>query len=102
MAGSYGQRDKSAERTPSLQIGRLSRRTTTNSMSMVYILKHDMDNCLKRYKAQLVTKGFSQIQGIDYNETFAPVVRHNTLRLLLALAAVFNFEVHDGTTGRIH
>ena len=60
----------------------------------VYILKRDTDNHPKRYRARLVAKGFSQIQGIDYNETFAPVARHDTLRLLLAFAATFDFEVH--------
>ena len=60
----------------------------------VFILKRDTDNRPKRYRARLVAKGFSQIQGIDYNETFAPVARHDTLRLLLALAATFDFEVH--------
>jgi predicted alpha/beta hydrolase family esterase len=45
----------------------------------VYFMKHDMDNRPTRYKARLVAKGFSQIHGIDYDETFAPVARLDSL-----------------------
>ena len=48
----------------------------------------------KDYKARLVAKGFTQIAGIDYEETFAPVVRLDSLRLLLSLAATYDWEIH--------
>lgn len=47
------------------------------------------------YKARLVAKGFTQTAGIDYAETFAPVARLDSLRLLLSLAATFDWEVHQ-------
>jgi hypothetical protein len=48
-----------------------------------------------RYRARLVTKGFMQIQSIDYDETFSPVARFESLRLILALAVLEDWEIHQ-------
>lgn len=47
-----------------------------------------------RHKSRLVAQGFTQIPGLDYFETFAPVIRLETLRLLLAIAAQFDLKAH--------
>jgi len=52
----------------------------------VFKTKLDAEGQIERYKARLVAQGFSQIPGIDFNETFAPVTRHQTLQTLIALA----------------
>nr|GEZ61327.1 retrovirus-related Pol polyprotein from transposon TNT 1-94 [Tanacetum cinerariifolium] len=46
-----------------------------------------------RYKARLVARGFTQRAGIDYNEVFSSVVRHTSIRVILALTACKDFEL---------
>ncbi|CAL2278968.1 unnamed protein product [Prunus armeniaca] len=53
----------------------------------VYKTKLNLDGTVQKNKAGLVAKGYSQKPGIDYNETFAPVARLDTIRTLIALAA---------------
>ena len=52
-----------------------------------------MDGNVHIYKARLVAKGFRQIQGVDYEETFSPVVMLKSVRILLAIAAYYDYEI---------
>ena len=45
------------------------------------------------YKARLVTKGFRQVQGVDYDETFSPVAMLKSVQIMLAIAALYNYEI---------
>jgi hypothetical protein len=48
---------------------------------------------VEKYKAQLVAKGYSQVEGIDFGEIFSPVARLTSIRFLLSVVAAFEFEV---------
>ncbi|XP_044182009.1 uncharacterized mitochondrial protein AtMg00820-like [Acropora millepora] len=58
-------------------------------------VKRDANGNINRYKAGLVAQGYSQTQGIDYEEVFSPVARYSSIRSLLALASAYNLEVHQ-------
>ena len=60
----------------------------------VYWTKVDADETKYKYKGWLVAKGFSHVQGVDYHETFAPVSKMDSIRLVLAIAASKHREVH--------
>ncbi|KAK1607895.1 hypothetical protein QYE76_031568 [Lolium multiflorum] len=59
----------------------------------IFKRKTDADGNITVYKARLVAKGFRQIQGVDYDETFSPVAKLKSVRILLAIAAFFDYEI---------
>jgi hypothetical protein len=61
----------------------------------VFKIKQKQDGTIDRYKARLVAKGFDQESGMDYTETFSPVVKTSTIRVILALAVQFNWCVRQ-------
>ena len=63
-------------------------------LKWVFKVKKDPDGNIVKHKARLVAKGYAQIQGVDFEEVFAPVARIETVRVLLALAAQGGWQVH--------
>ena len=59
----------------------------------VYKKKIGADGKVETYKARLVAKGYRQQEGIDYDETFSPVAMLKSIRILLAIAAYYDYEI---------
>jgi hypothetical protein len=57
------------------------------SSKSLFKIKHAADGSIEKYKARFVAHGFSQKEGIDYEETFSPVARYTSIRIIISLEA---------------
>ncbi|GKD78880.1 putative retrotransposon ty1-copia subclass protein [Tanacetum coccineum] len=65
----------------------------TVSSKWLFKKKIDMDGAIHTYKARLVAKGYTQTPGIDYEETFSPVADIRAIRILIAIAAYYDYKI---------
>jgi hypothetical protein len=61
----------------------------------VYKIKHNADRSVSRYKVRLVAKGYAQTYGIDYKETYSPVAKMTTVRVIIAMATTKGWSLHQ-------
>ena len=63
-----------------------------------YKIKHVADSSIEKYKERFVARGFSQKEGIDYEETFAPIARYTSIKSVLSLAAIMKWKIQQWMT----
>ena len=60
----------------------------------IYKIKYAADGIIEKFKSRFVAKGYAQKEGIDYEETFAPVARYTSIRSIISLTAQGGWEIH--------
>ena len=75
----------------------VSRSKDTNVIGTKWVFKNKTDTTgnITRNKARLVAQGYTQIEGIDFDETFAPIARIKSIRLLLAVACILYVKLYQ-------
>lgn len=73
----------------------IKKKITKREEQLVYSIKFNKKGEVVRYKAQLVAKRYTQIHGIDFHETFSPITKLNMVRVILSLAANFDWPLHQ-------
>jgi hypothetical protein len=61
----------------------------------IYKIKHVVDGNVEKFKAMFAAKGFSQKEGVDYNETFAPIARYTLIKAMISIAAKMGWKIHQ-------
>eukprot|EP00253_Pinus_taeda_P002037 PITA_02037 len=65
------------------------------SSRWLYKVKQAANGSVENHKAGFVSRGFSQVKGIDYVETFSPIARYSSIRSMLALSAQMGWKIHQ-------
>ena len=75
-------------------VSRLENRNIVSS-KWVFHIKRDTDGSIDKHKACLVTQGFTQVYGLDYFNTYSPVAKLTSIRLILAIAAHYDWDIES-------
>lgn len=63
--------------------------------TIIFKIKNHADASIERYKVRLVAKGYNQIEGLDYFDTYSPIAKLSTLRLVISLASIHHWHMHQ-------
>nr|ABW74566.1 integrase [Boechera divaricarpa] len=85
----------SIEKNQTWQLVELPEEKHSIGVKWVFKTKYQADDNIQKYKARLVVKGYAQEYGVDYEKTFSPVARFDTLRTLLALGAYMHWPIYQ-------
>ena len=61
----------------------------------LYKVKHAADGSIEKFKARFVARGFSQVEGVDYEETFALVARYTSIRSIILIVVEMGWNIHQ-------
>jgi hypothetical protein len=64
------------------------------SSRWLYKIKHVVYGSIKKFKVRFMARGFSQREGVDYEETFSPVTRYASIRVVISIASVMRWRIH--------
>ena len=84
---------KSLHESHTFELVKLPKEKTALKIKWVYIIKHEEHTSKLRYKERLVVKGFNQKKGIDFDESFPPIVKMSSISVVMGLAASLDIEV---------
>ena len=61
----------------------------------LYKVKHVADGSIEKFKSRFMARGFSRVEGVDYEETFAPVARYTSIHSIVSIAAEMGWKIHQ-------
>ena len=61
----------------------------------LYKLKHAADGSIEKYKARFVTRGFSHVEGVEYEETFASVACYSSIKPVISIVVEMDWRIHQ-------
>jgi hypothetical protein len=85
---------KSIEENNTWMLSELPKNQQAIGLKWEFKVKRDPEGNTVKYKARFIAKGYAQVEGVNYEEVFAPVARMETVNVLLALADHGNWEIH--------
>jgi hypothetical protein len=75
-------------------VSRLEGKSVVSSR-WLYKIKHVADGSIEKFKVRFVVRGFSQKEGVDYEETFSPVTRYASIRVVISISLVMRWRIHQ-------